>query len=168
MDDNNNNNNQTDDVTRQLSAQVEVIEHETNPTPDKTCEELSFFQAGTVIFKEGDAGGDLFIIQEGMVSIYTEKEGKEVPLSEMTTGEVMGLITCLTNSVRLASAKAKTNVSVKVVKHEHIQKLIKSLPEWMKIVLKEFTIRLTHMNDAYSKLYLESQGQAKNPLNSKC
>jgi hypothetical protein len=109
------------------------------------------FAAGDTLFSQGDPGGDLFFIESGVVEIYTQRGPETVVLSEMTTGEIIGVMTCMTSEPRMASARAKTAVVCKKVPHASIKKVISALPNWMKIVLKEFTIRLTQMNKAYSE-----------------
>ncbi len=109
------------------------------------------FGAGDSLFHQGDPGGDLFFIESGVVEIYTSKDQEAITLSEMTQGEIIGVMTCLTAETRMASARAKTAVVCKRVPHSSITKVLQSLPNWMKIVLKEFTIRLQQMNKVYSE-----------------
>lgn len=113
------------------------------------------FAAGDILFQQGDAGGDLFFIEDGTVEIFTKKDGENVILSEMQPGEIIGVMTCMTSEARMASARAKTPVVCKKVPHQSIKKVLEALPNWMKIVLKEFTIRLTQMNKMYSDSVLK-------------
>jgi CRP-like cAMP-binding protein len=115
------------------------------------------FAAGEVIFNQGDPGGDLFFIEDGAVEIFQSKENETIILSEMGPGEIIGVMTCMTMEKRMASARAKTPVLCKKVPHDAIRKVLQALPNWMKIVLKEFTIRLTQMN----KMYTESVVKVK-------
>lgn len=107
--------------------------------------------AGDDLFMQGDQGGDLYFIAEGTVEIYTQREGETITLAMMGPGEIIGVMTCLTNEPRMASARAKTIVACKKVPHSSIKKVLEALPNWMKIVLKEFTLRLTQMNKLYGE-----------------
>jgi CRP-like cAMP-binding protein len=109
------------------------------------------FAPGENLFHQGDPGGDLYFIEQGVVEIYTAKDSEAIVLSEMTQGEIIGVMTCLTSEARMASARAKTPVVCKKVPHASISKVLAALPNWMKIVLKEFTIRLQQMNKSYSE-----------------
>lgn len=115
------------------------------------------FGAGETIFQQGDPGGDLLFIEDGVVEIYQTNGDETVVLSEMRAGEIIGVLTCMTKEKRMASARAKTDVLCKRVPHEAVGKVLQTLPNWMKIVLKEFTIRLTHMN----RLYTEANAKIK-------
>lgn len=97
---------------------------------------------GDVIFLQNDPGGDLYLIESGIVEIYREKEGVHVTLSEMNPGEIIGLLTCLDRRPRTASAKAKGPVKVKKIQSARIQNTLHDLPKWVQIILKEFTIRI--------------------------
>ncbi|MFK7827132.1 MAG: cyclic nucleotide-binding domain-containing protein [Oligoflexales bacterium] len=110
----------------------------------------SIYKPGEPIFSEGEQGGSMFFIKEGEVEIFTHRDGKDVMLSIMKSGEVMGTLTCITNANRLASARAKTKVVLMSVSHEKISGIIAKLPKWVSIVLKDFTQRLQHMNLVYT------------------
>ncbi len=118
--------------------------------PPKSQEEIISYSKGEVLFEQGDPGGDLYFIQRGTVEIYSEKNGREIILSKMSEGEIIGIMTCLTNEARMASARAADDIVVKRVKHDAIKKLMGNMPPWMKIVLKDFTFRLNHMNKNFS------------------
>ncbi len=134
-----------------------------NQAPSSAEETLSFSE-GQDIFQHGDPGGDIYIIQQGEVEIYTVENGVHVTLSKMTIGEVLGVMTCLTNEPRMASARAKTEVILRRIKHIHIKRLVGNLPTWMKIVLKDFTVRLNQMNKLYTDSVSLSNQLKKNQI----
>lgn len=106
---------------------------------------------GEMLFAQGDPGGDLYFIEEGIIEIFQGKDGEAIHLADMTSGEIIGVMTCLTSEPRMASARAKTPVICKKVPHDSIRKVLAALPNWLKIVLKEFTMRLSHMNRLYGE-----------------
>ena len=108
------------------------------------------FSASQQIFLQGEAGGDLFFIEEGVVEIYQIQDGQEITLAEMTKGEIIGVMTCMTSEPRMASARAKTWVSLKKVPHDNVRKVLAAMPNWMKIVFKEFALRLNQVNKLYT------------------
>lgn len=122
--------------------------------------------AGDLLFQQGDPGGDLFFIESGIIEIFTQKDGETIILSEMTQGEIIGVMTCLTSEARMASARAKTPVTCKKVPHASIKKVLNALPNWMKIVLKEFTIRLTQMNKVYSEAVVKIKKLEANQISN--
>lgn len=114
-------------------------------------EDFLFYEPSETIFKRGDKSGNLLVIEEGDVEIFSETNGKEVILAKMGRGEVMGVTTYLTGEPRMASARAVGGVKVKVIQGSALRSALDKLPNWVKVVLKEFTQRLHKMNDAYSE-----------------
>jgi CRP-like cAMP-binding protein len=108
------------------------------------------FGSGELIFKEGSPGGDLFFIRSGEVLVFKEKEGMEVELAVLKPGEILGIMTCLTTSPRLANAKAKSDVIATVVRQSNFNKLIDSIPKWVNTVIKDFILRIKTLNHHYS------------------
>lgn len=114
--------------------------------------EIKVFEPGTDLFKQGDAGGDLFFIREGEVDVFLEQEGQlPINLAVLASGEVLGLLTCLNHSPRTASARAKGTVAALIVKYDQFQSLLAKCPEWLKVILKELTLRVKQMNDKYAQ-----------------
>ena len=110
------------------------------------------FKKGQVIFNQGDESGYMYFIEEGDVQIFTIQDAQEVELSKMVAGEVIGTLTCITNENRLASARALTDVKLKRISSKKLANLIVKLPKWVNVVLKDFSQRLTFMNQSYSVL----------------
>lgn len=120
--------------------------------PSNSSGAIISLQKGDHLFTEGDEGGDLYFIQSGSIEIYKSIESEAVPLTTMKAGEVIGTLTCMTKSPRLASAKALEDCVIKKVEHDNISKLINGLPKWMTIVLNDFRLRLEYMNKKYSQV----------------
>ncbi len=118
-------------------------------------EEVLALMPGQVLFQQGDPGGDLFFIQDGEIEIFRSANMQDVVLATMRVGEIIGIMTCMTNEPRMASARATKASIVKRVRHENVQKLIGNLPPWMKVVLKDFTSRLAQMNKNYAASIVE-------------
>ncbi len=117
------------------------------------------FESGQIIFNEGDAGGDLFCIREGKVEIYRKSGDLTAQLAVLGPGEVLGIMTCLTREPRLASARTLTKVKATLVKQGGFKSLISSMPPWVHTVIKDFTLRIKHMDDLYVKLAVQAHHQ---------
>jgi len=72
--------------------------------------------AGTVIFKQGDKGEDLFIVEEGTVKITQEKDGATTDLISYERGGYFGEKALLKSEVRAATATAGASDGCTVVK----------------------------------------------------
>lgn len=118
---------------------------------------IKTFEPGEIIFNEGDACDSLYIIKVGSVEIFKQKADREIVLNEQKAGEVIGLLTFFTNGRRLASARAKTPVEgVLIYKGSGSEAdSIANLPQWVQIVLKDFTVRLDQMNERFISSAIE-------------
>ena len=67
------------------------------------------FPAGTVVFREGDAGADMFIVESGQVDIVRKARGNE-PVASLGPGDFFGEMAILEDRPRFAGAVARTNV----------------------------------------------------------
>ena len=116
------------------------------------------YEAGDIIFKEGDAGGFFLYIEDGSVEVFKESDKGDVPLSIVNSGEVLGLLTFYNEGTRHASARARTAVKGRVIRKSSALKDVK-LPQWVTLVIKEYSARLSQVNRLYSRAYYQgSQG----------
>lgn len=102
---------------------------------------------GDVLFSFDDPGGDLFLIEEGNIEVFRERESIHVTLSYMHRGEIIGLLTCLNQKNRTASAKASGPVVLRKIPSTKIRKTLDGLPKWIETILKEFSHRIHDMQD---------------------
>jgi cAMP-dependent protein kinase regulator len=68
------------------------------------------FSKGDVIFKQGDEGDRMYIINEGRVSIRREENGAVVVDKTLEAGDVFGEIALVKHVPRTAQAKAESDV----------------------------------------------------------
>ncbi len=64
------------------------------------------FQCGEYIFRQGDRGLGMYIIQNGLISVVSEPENYE--LSELRDGDFFGEMTLLDDLYRSATIRAKS------------------------------------------------------------
>ncbi len=63
---------------------------------------------GEIIITEGEAGDDLFILEEGIVECYKDDQS----VGKLNPGQYFGEVALLTDRPRQATVKAKSNVKV--------------------------------------------------------
>ena len=87
------------------------------------------FAAGEVIFEEGDAGCDMYIIQKGEVVISRRAGGGERRLAILEKGDFFGEMSLLEEyPERSATASAVTDVEVLQLGSSDLQGLLRSRP----------------------------------------
>ena len=78
------------------------------------AESLSFGR-GSVICRQGDPGGSLFVVGSGQVEIVLEEEGDETRLATLSPGEFFGELALLDGEPRSATAKALSDCTCLVI-----------------------------------------------------
>ena len=86
-------------------------------------------QTGQEIFLEGDRGVSAYIVQSGEIEIFKKVDGEEKVLGQVGRGGIIGEMSLIDNSPRMASARASQDTTVIVVTSEIFkQKLDKADP----------------------------------------
>lgn len=101
------------------------------------------FWENDVIFKQGDAGHEMYVIITGKVrlSLHDENDNSMV-LCEIGENEFFGEMCLFGNHKRSATAVAMENTSVHVIKTDDMDDQLKKLPDWFYSMFKELVNRL--------------------------
>ena len=73
---------------------------------------------GTVIFRQGDPGDSMFIIEHGRVRIVLDCEGQEAAFAVLEAGEFFGELSLLGDAPRSATAEALEDTTLLVVRRD--------------------------------------------------
>lgn len=85
------------------------------------------FLSGAIIFKQGDLGNVLYLVNSGSIEIYRENEKLEKQqLAILTKPALFGEATLITQTVRNATAKAITDCELLMLRHEYLSELLES------------------------------------------
>ena len=107
---------------------------------------LSHFPAGKVLFREGDAGEDMYIIQSGRVAIKKRTgANKDVTLAVLEKGDFFGEMAVLERMPRSATAEMSEGGDLIVISGDTFGDMIKSNPEIAFRMLRKYSIRLREM-----------------------
>jgi len=99
-------------------------------------------EKGTVIFKEGDPGNEMFSVLTGSVAI--RKGEQEVAV--ITSGKCFGGMSFLLSSPRVAMAVALDDVELVIITRENVNSLMNEYPEFILELLREMAERLKETN----------------------
>lgn len=84
-----------------------------NLAPEKfATETIRAFEAGDLIFAEGDDSREMFVVVEGSVEIFKATARGEVKLARLERGEFLGEMSLLESLPRSASVRALTHVKL--------------------------------------------------------
>jgi CRP-like cAMP-binding protein len=103
-------------------------------------------KAGTEIFREGQTGDQMYIIQSGTVRISKEFDGKLHVLAELGKGEFFGEMAIVSRMERTATVTAVTDVSLLAFDRAGFQSMIEKNAKIAMNVIDKLCRRLAEAN----------------------
>lgn len=90
------------------------------------------FKAGEVIFKEGDAPGPVYLINQGAVKITKKKGGEDITLATLDWNGIFGEMALIDKKPRSATATAIKDTWCYMVNEQDFQKKLNSLDPFLR------------------------------------
>jgi CRP-like cAMP-binding protein len=104
------------------------------------------FSSGDVIFEGGDAAHCTYLIQEGGVDVFIEKDGVIEVIDTLGPGEIFGEMALVDDLPRSASAMAKLSTTCITVSKPVLEHEINQASPLMRAMVKLFVHRLRRSN----------------------
>jgi len=120
------------------------------------------FRKGTVLFREGDLGRDMFIVLQGKVQVRKSVGSTEEVLAELSAGEFFGEMALLIGQDRSATVEVIEDSKLLVVSPDTFASLLKSDIEIALKMLKKMAARLRALDEHLETALLEAK-KAKGP-----
>jgi hypothetical protein len=104
------------------------------------------FSTGEYVFHEGDAGSEMFIIQEGQVEILKDIGGQEIRVALLDEGDFFGEMSILEDLPRMASARAVGPCVLLSIDSSTFDQMARHNPEIPVRMLRKLSRRLRDAN----------------------
>jgi CRP/FNR family transcriptional regulator, cyclic AMP receptor protein len=130
--------------------QVPLFESLDTEAANELCELLESLdsKAGAVLFRTGDVGDAMYIIEEGKVRICVRaKDGHEVTLTELESGDFFGEMAMFDGKPRSADARVAEDARLAVLSREHFLSFVRSNPNVALEMLTALANRLRHTDE---------------------
>jgi len=88
---------------------------------------VATFEPGDVIFREGEAGKQMYLVLRGEIAITVT--GSTTPVGMVRSGECLGEMSLLTTAAHSATATARTRVETAVLDHIDLAELVRLRPD---------------------------------------
>jgi signal-transduction protein with cAMP-binding, CBS, and nucleotidyltransferase domain len=98
--------------------------------------------AGAFLFREGDLGTEMFILQEGQVEILKSVGGVDEQLAVLDKGDFFGEMSLLEDLPRTASARAVTDCKVIRINGATFDQMLRTKPEIAVRIMRKLSRRL--------------------------
>jgi uncharacterized membrane protein len=129
---------------------VPLFESLDNEAAQELCELLETLdrKAGAVLFRAGDEGDAMYLIEEGKVRICVRaKDGHEVTLTELQRGDFFGEMVLLDGQRRSADAQVAEDARLAVLSRKHFLSFVTSNPNVALEMLTALANRLRHTDE---------------------
>jgi CRP-like cAMP-binding protein len=100
------------------------------------------FEAGHVLFCEGDEGDNAYVILDGEIEIVALSNVFEVA----GPGDVIGEMALISSAPRTAAARVKTDCEVVPIDQQRFLFMVEKMPEFSLYVMKILARRLANMD----------------------
>ena len=122
--------------------------------------ERRVFPKGTVIFREGDAGNQAYMLQEGTVRIFKTTSGRKITIGRIWPFQVFGELSMIDDSPRMAGAIADDDCTCLVLTKEAVRTMMDQAPPGLNTLILSLlaTIRVMGSDLADAKAALLEHG----------
>ena len=107
---------------------------------------LTRFKVGSILFKEGEDGDEMYIVQTGRVAIKKKVKDGDTTLATLEKGDFFGEMAILERLPRSATAEVVEEGDLIVISSEVFGDMIKANPEIAIRMLRKYSIRLRETN----------------------
>jgi CRP-like cAMP-binding protein len=112
------------------------------------------YEPGTVLFREGDSGKEMYVIQDGTVEISRRIAGERQLLAVLPAGEFFGEMAILNDRPRSATATVRTQARLLVIDGQTFEAMVRGRAEIAVRLIKTMAARLERANQQVELLLL--------------
>ena len=120
------------------------------------------FPKGTVLFKEGDIGTEMSLMNSGEVKLTRKTKQGNVVVATLGFGEFFGEMSVITNKPRTITAETVSDCRLNVISKDVLETLVTGNPLVALSILKKLVFRLEHAYELIEDLYVKHIKQDKN------
>ena len=111
------------------------------------------YQNGETIIQQGEKGDCLYIIQEGMVEVFSKANGQEIHLAKLGEGDFFGEMAVFEQSVRSTSVRALGAARVLTVDKKNFLRRMEEDPSLAFRFLEIMSTRIRGMDHQLSQMH---------------
>ena len=113
------------------------------------------FPKGTILFKEGDEGKEMYLINSGEVKLSRKTPQGNVVLARLGFGEFFGEMSVITNKPRTVTAETITDCRLNVITKDILETLLAGKPLVALSILKKLMFRLENAYNLIEDLHVK-------------
>lgn len=114
-----------------------------------TSERLAY-NAGAVLFREGDRGDSAYLILSGKVDVSVGSPNGDVVVAHIGANNIVGEMALLCEMPRTATITAAEPLDTLKIKKDQFFQLLRDLPQMTLEIMRELAVRLNNVNKELS------------------
>lgn len=112
------------------------------------------FPAGSVLFREGEPGGEMYVVQSGAIRLSRKTRTGQKLLASLGPGEFFGEMAIVSGRPRSATAEAATDVRLLVIDATTFETMVRANAEIAVRLIRKLADRLAEANEQIDSLLL--------------
>jgi CRP/FNR family cyclic AMP-dependent transcriptional regulator len=121
------------------------------------------FEDGEVIVRQGEIGDSMFVIQEGRVGVFLERDGEEILLAEPGAGEIIGEMAIFEHKPRSATVKALGVARILTIDRKNFMRRVSEDPSLAFRILETMSHRIRELDEQLAQLRQEVAADEERP-----
>jgi len=113
------------------------------------------FEDGEVVMRQGEMGDCMYVIQEGRVGVYLERDGEETLVAEPSSGEMIGEMAIFERQPRSATVRALGQAKILTVDRRNFLRRVQEDPSMAFRILETLSHRVRDLNEEVGRLRRE-------------
>nr|WP_279382622.1 cyclic nucleotide-binding domain-containing protein [Acanthopleuribacter pedis] len=109
------------------------------------------YEPGEFLMRQGDPGGEMFLLSEGRVAVEIEQDGDLVKVAELGEGDFVGEASLLTGAPRNASVRADEPTTCLILSDADLKQLTKDHPSVMESIKSIYYTRVSQNASRFSR-----------------
>ena len=109
------------------------------------------YTTGEIVFAEGDAGSEMFIVQDGKVGIVKNVAGREVFLTAQGRGDFFGEMALLESQPRTATCFALVPTTLVAIRSGELLMKLRRDPTFALEMLQQMSRRISYLEEQMAK-----------------
>jgi CRP-like cAMP-binding protein len=118
----------------------------------ETFYDMRRYRLGDVIFREGDPGAEMFIVQDGKVAVTKQVAGHEVFLATIERGDFFGEMAVLNDQPRHATCYALAPTYLLAIKSGELLMKLRRDPTFALEMLQTMSRRIRYLEQNVAKM----------------
>ena len=110
------------------------------------------YQDGAIIIRQGEVGECMYVIQEGTVEVFIEKDGQEIQIATRKAGDFIGEMAIFERDVRVATVRAMGQVRALTIDKKNFLRRISQDPSMAFRIVETMSSRIRELSEENAQL----------------